>query len=58
MANKDRARTAHAASRHVPPSLRAEKICISCGRPFSWRRRWTRVWSTVKYCSEACRAKR
>ena len=47
---------AHAATRHVPPSLRAEKRCVVCGRPFSWRRRWAKVWNQVKYCSDACRS--
>jgi hypothetical protein len=30
------------------------KICISCGRPFSWRKKWERDWEKVKYCSKAC----
>ncbi|MFM7503948.1 MAG: DUF2256 domain-containing protein [Candidatus Limnocylindrus sp.] len=58
MANKKSSRETHDASRHVPPSLRAEKICLSCGRPYSWRRRWAKVWSEVKYCSDACRSAR
>ena len=45
-------------TRHIPPSLRDEKICAACGRPFSWRRKWERVWNEVKYCSDACKAKR
>ncbi|SIQ59588.1 hypothetical protein SAMN05880582_102243 [Rhizobium sp. RU20A] len=32
-----------------------EKICPTCGRPFSWRRKWARNWETVLYCSERCR---
>jgi len=31
------------------------KPCVACGLPMSWRRRWARTWSEVKYCSEACR---
>lgn len=31
------------------------KICIVCNRPFSWRKKWERVWDDVKYCSEQCR---
>ncbi|WP_448326682.1 DUF2256 domain-containing protein [Sulfitobacter sp. M13] len=31
------------------------KICQRCGLPFSWRRKWTRDWEAVKYCSERCR---
>ncbi|WP_258547080.1 DUF2256 domain-containing protein [Falsiruegeria litorea] len=29
-----------------------------CSRPFSWRRKWSRSWSTVRYCSERCRRSR
>ncbi|MEQ1643133.1 MAG: DUF2256 domain-containing protein [Pyrinomonadaceae bacterium] len=32
-----------------------EKICVQCKRPFSWRKRWEKVWDEVKYCSERCR---
>ncbi len=32
-----------------------EKTCLSCGRPFSWRKKWERDWDGVKYCSDACR---
>lgn len=32
------------------------KICARCGRPFSWRRKWARVWDEVRYCSDRCRA--
>jgi hypothetical protein len=35
-----------------------QKICATCGRPFAWRRKWARVWDEVRYCSDACRAKR
>ncbi len=31
------------------------KPCARCGRPFTWRRKWARVWDEVRYCSEACR---
>ena len=58
VANNGDKRQAHKTSRYVPPSLRAEKMCKSCGRPFSWRRRWAKVWDEVKYCSDACRAAR
>jgi hypothetical protein len=32
-----------------------EKTCLSCGRPFNWRKKWEKVWEEVKYCSEKCR---
>lgn len=31
------------------------KTCRSCGRSFSWRRKWARDWDEVRYCSAACR---
>jgi len=31
------------------------KICVICGRPFTWRKKWEKVWEEVKYCSERCR---
>ncbi|MGV8831732.1 MAG: DUF2256 domain-containing protein [Devosia sp.] len=34
------------------------KTCQTCGRPFSWRKKWAKVWDDVKYCSDACRAQR
>ncbi|MBO6891916.1 MAG: DUF2256 domain-containing protein [Roseibium sp.] len=34
------------------------KTCRSCGRPFSWRRKWERSWAEVLYCSSRCRRSR
>ncbi|MCC5099071.1 DUF2256 domain-containing protein [Xanthomonas campestris] len=31
------------------------KVCVQCGRPFRWRKKWERVWDEVKYCSDRCR---
>ncbi|MBK1655875.1 DUF2256 domain-containing protein [Allochromatium vinosum] len=31
------------------------KLCVRCGRPFVWRKKWARDWDQVKYCSERCR---
>ncbi|WP_137168930.1 DUF2256 domain-containing protein [Marinomonas sp. FW-1] len=39
---------------HKKPHL-PEKICPICQRPFSWRKKWQRDWSEVKYCSERCK---
>jgi hypothetical protein len=33
-----------------------QKICVVCQRPMVWRKKWEKVWDTVKYCSDACRA--
>lgn len=32
------------------------KTCATCGRPFTWRKKWQRVWDEVKHCSDRCRA--
>jgi len=34
------------------------KLCLVCGRPFTWRKKREKVWNEVKYCSEACRKKK
>ncbi|WP_146514136.1 DUF2256 domain-containing protein [Rubripirellula amarantea] len=34
---------------------RDSKPCMCCGRPFAWRRKWSRCWHEVKFCSERCR---
>ncbi|WP_395740159.1 DUF2256 domain-containing protein [Prosthecobacter sp.] len=31
------------------------KPCLVCGRPFTWRKKWAKVWEEVKFCSERCR---
>jgi hypothetical protein len=31
------------------------KLCVTCGLPFTWRKKWESVWNDVKYCSERCR---
>ncbi len=31
------------------------KICIVCNRPFTWRKKWGKIWDEVKYCSDRCR---
>jgi hypothetical protein len=34
------------------------KMCVTCGRPFEWRKKWERCWDEVKYCSDRCRGNR
>ena len=34
------------------------KICVVCGRPFTWRKKWERVWDEVSTCSKSCNHKR
>ena len=33
-----------------------QKTCVSCGKPFAWRRKWARDWDQVKFCSDRCRS--
>ncbi|MFN3361784.1 MAG: DUF2256 domain-containing protein [Pseudanabaenaceae cyanobacterium] len=35
---------------HLP-----HKICATCGKPFTWRKKWADCWQEVKYCSDRCR---
>ena len=35
-----------------------QKTCVVCQRPFTWRKKWEKVWDEVKYCSDACRMQR
>lgn len=30
------------------------KVCVVCGLPFTWRKKWERNWEDVKYCSKKC----
>ena len=34
------------------------KPCVACGRDMTWRKSWAKNWEAVKYCSDACRAKK
>ncbi|MFC4815853.1 DUF2256 domain-containing protein [Flavobacterium sp. GCM10023249] len=43
--------TYHKGNKSYLPS----KICSSCGKPFSWRKKWEKNWEEVKYCSDSCR---
>ena len=48
-----RARHAHAQKQDLP-----QKTCLHCGLPFTWRKKWEKVWDEVKYCSDRCRSER
>jgi hypothetical protein len=32
-----------------------QKTCLTCKRPFNWRKKWEKVWDEVKYCSQRCK---
>ncbi|MEL6948261.1 MAG: DUF2256 domain-containing protein [Pseudomonadota bacterium] len=42
---------------HKKPNL-PSKLCATCGRPFSWRKKWERDWEHVRYCSKRCATQR
>ncbi|KAH8793625.1 hypothetical protein F5882DRAFT_437348, partial [Hyaloscypha sp. PMI_1271] len=31
------------------------KICATCGRQISWRKKWEKNWHAITYCSDSCR---
>ncbi|WP_183567668.1 DUF2256 domain-containing protein [Mucilaginibacter sp. SP1R1] len=31
-----------------------QKICITCDRSFTWRKKWQKVWHDVKYWLDRC----
>ena len=35
-----------------------QKICLQCGLPFVWRRKWEKSWLEVKFCSDKCKKSR
>ncbi len=32
------------------------KLCVTCARPFLWRKKWAKDWDEVRYCSKKCRS--
>jgi hypothetical protein len=44
--------------RAVRKSDLPQKTCATCGRPFTWRKKWAKVWDEVRYCSDRCRGAR
>lgn len=35
--------------------MKDEKICQSCGRAMTFRKKWEKNWDQIKYCSDECR---
>ena len=35
-----------------------DKTCKTCGRAFSWRKKWERDWDVIAFCSDACRSRK
>ena len=44
--------------KHRKKSDLPSKLCATCGLPFTWRKKWEKVWDDVKYCSDRCRRAR
>src|ERR1700753_1163253 len=40
------------------PTLRKEKLCKTCGRPFAFRPEHSQDWDIVKFCSDTCRSQK
>lgn len=34
------------------------KICVTCNRPFNWRKKWEKCWDEVTTCSNSCNRQR
>jgi len=34
------------------------KDCVTCGRPFTWRKKWEKCWDEVLTCSNRCKTER
>ncbi|KAJ1453283.1 hypothetical protein M885DRAFT_524680 [Pelagophyceae sp. CCMP2097] len=34
------------------------KLCVTCNRPFEWRKKWERCWDEVTTCSKRCNSER
>ncbi len=32
-----------------------KKMCATCMKEFTWRKKWEKNWAEVKYCSDRCR---
>lgn len=39
----------------MPRKPLPQKICVTCQKPYSWRKKWEKNWDEVRYCSERCR---
>lgn len=35
--------------------MNQDKICQSCGRTITYRKKWEKNWPEIKYCSDECR---
>ena len=35
--------------------MKDERICKTCKKSFTWRKKWHKDWNNVLYCSKRCR---
>ena len=42
--------------KRIKKSNLPHKICVTCNRPFSWRKKWERSWDEVRFCSKKCKS--
>ena len=54
----DKSRVKNRGGKNVKKSDLPSKVCVVCGRPFTWRKKWERCWDEVQCCSKSCNAKR
>lgn len=45
-------------SRGVKKQDLPTKICVTCNRPFTWRKKWERNWDEITTCSKRCNSER
>lgn len=55
-ASEPRATLAMAAFRN--PNNLPTKVCVSCGKPFTWRKKWEKNWDEITTCSKRCNSER
>eukprot|EP00898_Chlorokybus_atmophyticus_P001926 jgi/Chlat1/2734/Chrsp182S02891 len=52
------AKLARAMPKGVKKSDLPSKVCVVCGLPFTWRKKWERCWDEVTTCSQRCNNER
>ena len=52
------ANTGSSTMRGVKKENLPTKVCVTCERPFTWRKKWESCWDEVTTCSKSCNAKR
>ena len=53
-----KARMKNSSNKTVKKGDLPSKICLYCNRSFTWRKKWEKNWTEVKFCSDKCRSKK